>query len=84
MEVNYDSLAAASSSSEELQGILRDLQLDIYQPQYHSYIRNLHLNPVEDLNSLRVPNANFTNIVAFRKSASGGPGRVSRLIGGRF
>ena len=83
MEVNFDSLAAASSSPEELRGILRDLQLDIYQPQYHSYLRNLRLDPVEDLNSLRVPHANFTNIVAFRNSDTGGAARVSRLISRR-
>ncbi len=80
MEVNYDSLAAAGSGPQELQGILHDLQLDIYEPEYHSYPRNLRLNPVADLNSLPVPEAHFTNIVAFRKSDSGGPGRVSRLI----
>ena len=52
MEVNYDSLAAAGSGPEELQRILRDLQLDIYQPEYHSYPRNLRLNPVTDLVAL--------------------------------
>lgn len=80
MEVNYDSLAAAGSSPQELQEILRDLQFDIYQPRYHSYLRNLRLNPVLDLNSLRVPNTNFTNIIAFRGSDSGGQGYISRLI----
>ena len=83
MEVNYDSLSAAGSSPQELQGILHDLQLDIYEPEHHSYPRNLRLNPVADLNSLPVPEAHFTNIVAFRKSDSGGPGRVSRLISRR-
>jgi FkbM family methyltransferase len=82
MEVNYASLAAAGSSPQELQGILEDLQLGVYQPEYHSY-RSVRLNPVEDLNSLRVPYADFTNIVAFRKSDSDGPGYVSRLISGR-
>ena len=80
MEVNYDSLAAAGSSPHELQGILRDLQLDIYQPRYHSYLRNLRLNPVEDLSALSVPDASFTNIVAFRKSNPGGSRYISRLI----
>jgi FkbM family methyltransferase len=83
MEVNYDSLAAAGSSPQELQSILRDLQLDVYEPEYHSYPRNLRLNPVTDLNSLPVPEAHFTNIVAFRKSDSGGPGHVSRFISRR-
>jgi FkbM family methyltransferase len=83
MEVNYDSLAAAGSSPQELQSILRDLQLDVYEPEYHSYPRNLRLNPVTDLNSLPVPKAHFTNIIAFRKSDSGGPGHVSRLISRR-
>jgi len=81
MEVNYDSLAAAGCSPQELQGLLRDLQLDIYQLEYHFYLRNIRLIPVADLNSLRLPHANFTNIVAFRKSDSGAPGHVSRLIG---
>ena len=80
MEVNYDSLAAAGSSPQELEGILHDLQLDIYQPEYHSYRRNLRLNPVVDLNSLRVPATHLTNIVAFRKSESAAPRYVSRLI----
>jgi FkbM family methyltransferase len=80
VEVNYDSLAAAGSSPQELQGILDDLHLNVYQPEYHSYLGNLRLNPVSDLNSLRVPEVHFTNIVAFQKSDSGGPGRISRLI----
>lgn len=79
MEVNYDSLAAAGSSPQELEGILHDLQLDIYQLEYHSYLRNLRLNPVTDLSSLPVPDAHFTNIVAFRKSHS----NVSRPISRR-
>ena len=81
MEVNYDSLAAAGCSPQELQGLLHDLQLDIYQLEYHFYLRNFRLIPVADLNSLRLRHANFTNIVAFRKSDSGAPGHVSRLIG---
>ena len=83
MEVNYDSLAAAGCSPQELQGLLRDLQLDVYQLEYHSYLpylRNFRLIPVADLNSLRLAHANFTNIVAFRKSDSGAPGHLSRLI----
>ena len=76
IEVNYDSLAAAGSSPQELEGILHNLQLDIYQLEYHSYRRNLRLNPVTDLSSLPIPEAHFTNIVAFRKSHSS----VSRLI----
>jgi FkbM family methyltransferase len=80
MEVNYDSLAAAGSSPQELQLILHDLQLDIYQVGYHRYLRNLRLNPITDLSSLPIPEARFTNIVAFRKSHSSGPARVSRLI----
>jgi FkbM family methyltransferase len=83
MEVNYDSLAAAGCSPQELQGLLHDLQLDIYQPEYHYYLRSLRLNPVADLNSLRVSNANFTNIVAFRESDFGAQADVSRLISRR-
>ena len=83
MEVNYDSLAAAGSSPQELQGILRDLQLEVYQADYRSYLGDIHLHQVTDLASLRVPTAHFTNIIAFRKSDSGGPGRVSRLISRR-
>jgi FkbM family methyltransferase len=67
MEVNYDSLAAAGSSPQDLQVILNNLQLDIYQPEYHSYFRSLRLRPVTDLNSLRVNHPNLTNIVAFRR-----------------
>jgi FkbM family methyltransferase len=80
MEVNYDSLAAAGSSPEELQRILYDLQLDVYEPEYHSYPRNLRLKPVANLNALRVPEVHFTNIVAFRRSDSGASASVSRLI----
>jgi FkbM family methyltransferase len=83
MEVNYDSLAAAGSSPQEVESILHDLQLDIYESEYHSYPRNLRLNPVTDLNSLPVPVAHFTNVVAFRKSDSGAPRHVSRLISRR-
>jgi FkbM family methyltransferase len=83
MEVNHDSLAAAGSSPRELQGILHDLRLDIYEPEYHSYPRSLRLNPVTDLSSLPVPEAHFINIVAFGKSGSGAAASVSRLISRR-
>ena len=81
MEVNYDSLAAAGSSPQDLQGILNDLQLDIYQPEYRTYLRSLRLRPVTDLNSLRVHHPNLTNIVTFRRrNEIDNQDRISRLI----
>ncbi len=80
MEVNYDSLAAADSSPQDLQHILHNLQLDIYQLEYHSYPRSLRLNPVTDLSSLPIPETRLTNIVAFRRPYPGEPTRVSGLI----
>ena len=80
MEVNYDSLAAAGSSPQELQGILHDLQLDIYQPEYHSYPRNLRLRPVTDLNSLRVPRPISQTLSHFENQIPDNRDRISRLI----
>src|SRR5262249_16453993 len=80
MEVNYDSLPPPPCPPPQLQGLLHDLQLDIYQLEYHFYLRNFRLIPVADLNSLRLSRANFTNIVSFRKSDSGAPKHLSRLI----
>jgi FkbM family methyltransferase len=80
IEVNYDSLAAANSSPEELQEILKDLKMEIYQAKFQRHFRKLRLIPVTDLASLRSSHSNFTNIVAFRKSHSAHPkGDTSRL-----
>jgi len=83
MEVNYDSLAAADSSAEQLQRILRDLQLDIYQLEYHFYPHNLNLIPVPDLCSLPIPETRMTNIVVFRRAHPGEPTRLSGLVRSR-
>jgi FkbM family methyltransferase len=79
LEVNYDSLAAAGSSAQELQSLLEDLKYQLFVPSLSRYFRKLSLAPGNDLGALRPINSHFTNIAAVHRDVLATE-RISRLV----
>ncbi|HXM98078.1 MAG TPA: FkbM family methyltransferase [Candidatus Dormibacteraeota bacterium] len=80
LEVNYDSLAAAGSSAEEVQELLQDLGYNLYHPSIDRYFRKVSLEPCNNLSGLRPTNSHFTNVVAVHRAVLGPTNKISRLI----
>jgi FkbM family methyltransferase len=80
LEVNYDSLAAAGSSAEEVQELLEGLGYNLYQPSIDRYFRKLSLEPCNNLGGLRPTDSHFTNVVAVHRAVLGSTNKISRLI----
>ena len=80
LEVNYDSLAAAGSSAQELQELLQDLGYNLYQPSIDRYFCRLSLEPCNNLGGMRPDNSHFTNVVAMHQTVLGPNSKISRLI----
>jgi hypothetical protein len=80
VEVNFDSLAAAGSSAQELQALLEDLNYNIYQTKIDRYFHKLSLEPVENLAALRPLHSHFTNAVAIPKALLLPGNKITQLI----
>jgi FkbM family methyltransferase len=83
LEVNYDSLTAAGSSAEELQGLLQDLDYNLYQTKIDRYFHRLSLEPVENLAALRPLHSHFTNAVAVPRTLVRPGNKITQLIAQR-